>query len=119
MLFELSGSMRRGMLCEHPRPRPLSKREAGIFWKVAHVRERLVGRPRHQDLGIRVEELVEADPRIRNDRRSAGGGFKQSYARRMAGVDHGGARDVEREALRAVERRMLWWRQMLDPVHVR
>ena len=61
----------------------------------------------HQDGIAMRQQRIEAIPTVADDRRAAGGGFEQTHAGRPAGADHVGARDVQREALAAIECDML------------
>ena len=74
---------------------------SGSVWS---RRQRLGRRPADEDLAARHEELVQPRPLVADDRHAARRRLEQPHARRPAGADHGGARHVQREALRGVER---------------
>src|SRR4051794_21226920 len=99
--------MHRGVLVEEAPARGGAHRAALVLTDVAHVAEDILRRACDQDLAARLEDRREARPWVADDRRAASGSLEEPHARRPPRRDHRLARDVEREALRSVEVRVL------------
>ena len=118
MGFEFAGAVRRGVLGEHARRAPRPPRRAALLRPVAAAASTSSGVSREGDLRAGREERVQPVPRIGHDRRAAGRGLEQPHAGAVPGADHVGAGDVQGEAARGVEGRMVGRRHVLQPLDV-
>ena len=106
--FELDRPVFSRVVGEHApsaRAAPIARRSRS---EIGVERARRVGGgSTEKNLGVRTEQRLEPCPVVADDRHAARRRLEQPDARRVAGANHVGARQVQREALRRVERAML------------
>src|SRR5436305_786197 len=77
-----------------------------------------VGLVCHENLATGSEECIEPLPAIGENGSATGGSFEQPAGWTPAQLSHRSASDVQCQARRGEERRMLRWRQMADEIQI-
>src|ERR1044072_4866 len=114
MAFELFGALLGGMAGHHPAP----SRQAKAVPVLSDGEDDLLRRIGKNDFLTGREQLLDAGPDVRYDRRAACGRLKQTDRRRPASLPHLCARDIQRVARCRVEGAVFAGPQMLDPFDI-
>jgi hypothetical protein len=97
--FQLECALLRRVLRENP---PASRRaycEPPGIRNIAQVAQGIVRGGGDEQFPVEYEELIEPFPPVADHGHAARARFKQPYARRVAGLLHGGTGDIQREPL--------------------
>jgi len=106
------------MLCLNTPACGFSERQPPLFGILAQEAQSAVSAGGNQHFTADLEERIETFPPVADDKDAASARFEQAHARRVAGALHGFPRDVEREALGAVETGVQARRQMNSTIDI-
>ena len=116
--FELAGAMRCRMIGEDALARCVAEPSSLCLAPAGQDLEHRGGAIGDHDLAARDEDGLKPGPFIGYDRRRGGGGLEQPHARAVAGPDHVGPRDVQREPARCVEAGVIGRGHMIDALDI-